>query len=553
MRKLREQSKRNAVGDDRDLVPHDLVGRLEFRYVLVLAAVALLVAVDQAVLQPMLIRLDGYAPVINLAGRQRMLSQKIAKSSLAIYLLEDSDNQDSDNQDSASRVAELQTALDLWFTTQAGLRYGDARLELPGTESPSLVTAFEAMEPHVSAIRESAERLMTHRLADLPSEWTLDSSNLRSTQSPGVGQEDLIRLELMTILLHEQPYLEKMDQAVRMFEAEARRRVFWLRTLGLSAMIVVLVLLAVVGTCVVRPATRLITNQMRDLERRVAERTVELTRANESLCRESEQRLAIGQQLDERSRQLAHLSRVRAMGELAAGLAHELNQPLGAVANYANTCELHLAREPCDRDALRGAIGGLQRSAMRAGEIVRRMRSFVRPGGASKEVTDLRALVTECIELCRPELRRNDIELDIELNFDTDCGPLEILADSIQIQQVIVNLLQNAIQAVDSAARDRRRVMIDLRSEANSVTLTICDTGPGLPPDAFDRLFQPFYSTKPEGLGLGLPISRSIVQEHAGSLTASAREGGGARFTLSLPCLQKHEFAIRETADSLPG
>jgi two-component system, LuxR family, sensor kinase FixL len=509
--------------------PHELVGRLALRYVLVLVAVALLVAVDQAVLQPMLIRLDGYAPVINLAGRQRMLSQKIAKSSLAIYLLED-----SDDVDSVARVAELQAALNLWFTTQAGLRYGDAQLELPGTQSPPLVSTFESMEPHVSAIRDSAERLVAHHSTRTESEASLQSLTARSSNSLEIRQEHSNRLELMTILRHERPYLELMDQAVRLLESEARRRVFWLRTLGLSAMITVLGLLTVVGACVVRPATRLITDQMRDLERRVADRTAELTRANESLRRESEQRLAIRQQLDERSHQLAHLSRVRAMGELASGLAHELNQPLGAVANYANTCELHLDRESCDRDTLRKAIGGLRRSAMRAGEIVRRMRSFVRPGDASKEATDMHDLVKECIELCRPELRRRNIGLQ----FEAKPGPLEVLADSIQIQQVVINLLQNAIQAVDSVPRESRRIMIHLRNEGESVNLTISDTGPGLAPEAFDMLFHPFYSTKPEGLGLGLPISRSIVQEHAGSLSASAREGGGARFTLSLPCLR---------------
>jgi two-component system, LuxR family, sensor kinase FixL len=352
------------------------------------------------------------------------------------------------------------------------------------------------------------------------------------------------------ILAHEGPYLVEIERAVRMFEAEARRRVAWLRALGVSAMVAVLGLLAVIGLFVVRPATRRIAAQLHELECRVAERTNELTMANESLRRESDRRLQMRQQLNERAQQIAHLSRVRALGQLASGLAHELNQPLGAIVNYTNVCELHLERSPLDNEALRAAVMRAQRAALRAGEIVRRMRGFARPDAATKSSIDLNLLVREVVELCRPEIQRWNVALTVDYSAE----PLEVRVDPIQIQQVLVNLLQNAIQALRESPCKSRRVRLEIVASSGDAMVRISDTGPGFANDVLPQLFRPFYSTKPDGLGLGLAISRSIAQEHSGQLFAVTRPEGGALLTLTLPRNQHHDSPVPVpiSADGIP-
>jgi PAS domain S-box-containing protein len=237
--------------------------------------------------------------------------------------------------------------------------------------------------------------------------------------------------------------------------------------------------------------------------------------------------------------QLAHVSRVSSMGEMASAIAHEINQPLTAIANYASAC-LRLLRSG---NAQPGeALEAMQRvaaEAERAGEIVRKMRGFVRGEEGQMALVEPAFLAAEVMRLAAAEARQSGVELRSEV----EPGLPAVLADSIQIQQVLLNLVRNAVEAVDGGDGQRREVDLQVRRAADGgVHFTVRDTGPGLAPGALDKVFEPFFTTKPDGIGIGLPLSRSIADAHGGRVWASA-ETAGAAFHLVLPAAQELEHA----------
>jgi PAS domain S-box-containing protein len=235
---------------------------------------------------------------------------------------------------------------------------------------------------------------------------------------------------------------------------------------------------------------------------------------------------------------LAHVARVSSMGEMASAIAHEINQPLTAIANYAYAC-VRLLRG--GKASVEEALEVMQRvaaEAERAGEVVRKMRSFVRGDEGQLGAVDPNFLVTEVLRLAAPEARQSGVELAPVLAADAP----QVLADSIQIQQVLLNLVRNAVEAIASSDAVERAVTISTADAANGrVEIAVADTGPGLAPDALERVFEPFFTTKPDGIGIGLALSRSIVDAHGGRLWASARPGGGAVFHLQLPAAGHEE------------
>ena len=248
------------------------------------------------------------------------------------------------------------------------------------------------------------------------------------------------------------------------------------------------------------------------------------------------------------SSDLAHASRVTALGQLATGLAHELNQPLGAIANYAGACELLLEGEVLEGQPLRRAVAEVKRSALRAGEIVRRMRNFVRRNGDQTAPVELNQLVREVAELCEPELRRYGVELTLSLNHDA----ISVVADPIQIQQVLVNLVQNAIQAMSDVDGCK---LLGVRTSLTppGAQVDVADSGPGFPDDGRDDPFAPFFSTKAAGLGMGLAISQTIIEQHKGRIWAGNRPARGAIVSFCLPLAPAHETRHRDAAHSLCG
>jgi C4-dicarboxylate-specific signal transduction histidine kinase len=223
------------------------------------------------------------------------------------------------------------------------------------------------------------------------------------------------------------------------------------------------------------------------------------------------------------------------MGEMAAGIAHELNQPLTAIASYAQACDWLLARGSTDTAEIREALQQITAQGLRAGEIIRRLRNLVRTPDAVRVLTDSNELIEELRVLALTDARVHNVRLVLELAPELE----RVLVNRVEIQQVVLNLVRNAIEALESVPPERRDIV--LRTAAapeNMVEISVLDSGPGVDAKVVDRLFSAFVTTKPAGAGLGLAIGRSIVEAHKGTLRYRPRDAGGACFMLRLPHAQ---------------
>jgi PAS domain S-box-containing protein len=233
--------------------------------------------------------------------------------------------------------------------------------------------------------------------------------------------------------------------------------------------------------------------------------------------------------------ELAHVLRLNTMGEMAAGLAHEINQPLGAIANYAQGCARRLRDQSIDAGALLPIVDEIAGEALRAGEIIRRLRDLVRKEGPHHAAVDLNALIRESTRLIEPEALQSGIR--VELALESDLPPVN--CDSIQIEQVLLNLLLNGVEAVQASGNGERSLTVtSAGAGAAGIEVAIRDSGGGVPEPPAD-VFQPFFSTKPNGLGMGLSISRSIIEAHGGRLWAARNADHGSTFRFTLP-LERH-------------
>jgi PAS domain S-box-containing protein len=239
--------------------------------------------------------------------------------------------------------------------------------------------------------------------------------------------------------------------------------------------------------------------------------------------------------------ELAHVLRLGTMGEMAAGLAHEINQPLGAIANYAQGCVHRLRSGSNDAAALLPIVEQIAREALRAGEIIRRLRELVRKESPQQQVVDLNTLVRKSVQMIESEARQHDIRLQLVLAPDLPA----VGCDPIQIEQVLLNLLRNGVEAVQIARNGERALVITTAANgANGVAVSICDSGAGIPEPPID-VFAPFFSTKPQGLGMGLSISRSIIEAHSGRLSATRNPDRGSTFRFTLPADLRDDTAGR--------
>jgi two-component system sensor kinase FixL len=230
---------------------------------------------------------------------------------------------------------------------------------------------------------------------------------------------------------------------------------------------------------------------------------------------------------------MTHVSRLATMGEMAAGIAHELNQPLAAITNYASAASRLLATgdEPED---VRLALGQIASQALRAGEIIRRLRSLVQNRETRREPADVNDLVSEVVSFSLSDARLHDVRIRAELAPSLP----ELQLDRIQVQQVILNLLRNGIEALaERPLHDREIVVTTMLENPEFVTISVQDNGPGVPEAIAARIFDPFCTTKETGTGLGLAISRTIAEAHQGKLVYEPKPGmKGACFVLRLPC-----------------
>jgi two-component system sensor kinase FixL len=235
--------------------------------------------------------------------------------------------------------------------------------------------------------------------------------------------------------------------------------------------------------------------------------------------------------LDRMQAELTHVSRLSAMGEMASALAHELNQPLAAISNYMKGSRRLLASS-ADPNAgkIETALDRAADQAIRAGQIIRRLRDFVLRGESERRVESVAKLVEEAAALALVGAREQGLVLKFAL--DPDCD--RVVADRVQIQQVLVNLLRNAMEAMVESPR--RELVVSSGPVADGlVEIAVADTGQGLPEAVRSNLFQPFFTTKEAGMGVGLSISRTIVEAHGGKLSAEDNPAGGATFRLTLP------------------
>lgn len=234
--------------------------------------------------------------------------------------------------------------------------------------------------------------------------------------------------------------------------------------------------------------------------------------------------------------ELMHVSRLSAMGAMAAALAHELNQPLTATANFANAAQRLLAGpappDPARMEDARQAMAEAANEAVRAGKIVRHLRELVTRGDSEKQLCSVNALVEGAAALALSGTREQGVTARLKLD---PRAPL-VLVDRVQVQQVVVNLVRNAVEAVLEAPR-RDVVVATAMLGTEGVEVSVTDTGLGLAEEVAHRLFEPFVTTKRQGMGVGLSICRSIVEEHGGRLTAVGKQGGGTVFRFVLPPL----------------
>ena len=252
-----------------------------------------------------------------------------------------------------------------------------------------------------------------------------------------------------------------------------------------------------------------------ELEQRVEERTRELSQLKDEAAH--------------RQQELAHASRLATMGEMASGLAHELNQPLMAIIGYTDHCIQAIEKNRNDPEKMTTLLNDTSREAKRAGSIIKRLRRLVSKSTTSREASDLNEIVRESVEVLKSAMA---VEISVELNENLP----QAMVDRIQLQQVVMNLGQNAIQAMESSEVHPVQLKIRSGQSGDDLFVEVVDSGPGLDPENIERLFDPFFTrNKPEGLGLGLAISKKIVEAHGGELTVQANDDSGLTFRFTVP------------------
>ena len=273
--------------------------------------------------------------------------------------------------------------------------------------------------------------------------------------------------------------------------------------------------------------------QARDeLDAKVQERTAELKSVNQQLQSEIAERETAEEGLIRAQAEIARIARITTMGELAASIAHELNQPLGSIVVSGDACLRWLAAKTPNLEEVRQAVEAIIRDGTRASSVLVRIRGLLRRGKRLRERLDINDVIREVIALLDGELRRNGASPRTDMPGNLP----PVVVDRVLLQQVILNLIMNAIEAM-RAVSDRAQVL-RIRTEeqpSGSIVVLVQDSGVGIDPEHSSRMFEPFYTTKVEGIGMGLAISRSIIEAHGGRLWAVANDGPGSSFYFTLP------------------
>jgi len=277
-----------------------------------------------------------------------------------------------------------------------------------------------------------------------------------------------------------------------------------------------------------RDGVQIIVSSRWALQRDVAGKPIAMLQINTDIT----ERETAAEALQASQDQLAHMARVTTMGELAASIAHEVNQPLTAVVANGNACLRWLALEEPNLDEAREAVVRIVSEGKRAADVIQRIRTLLKKDAPAISRLDMNDVIREVLVLTNHEILKKRVSVRTEMTV----GLPAITGDRVQLQQVFLNLVMNALDATAAAVENSREIVVTSEEiEPNEVMVAVCDSGVGVDPDKVDELFQPFFTTKPNGMGMGLSISRSIVEAHGGRLWAVRNKGAGSTFKFSVP------------------
>ena len=265
------------------------------------------------------------------------------------------------------------------------------------------------------------------------------------------------------------------------------------------------------------------------MELAVGETKVGTERLFTGFVRDLTERRSQERRMQELQSELVHVSRLTAMGEMASSLAHELNQPLSAITSYLRGASTLLKAEQVDKERVREAMDRSAEQALRAGDVIKRLREFVAKGETEHTIENPAILLEEAAALALVGAREQGVR--VSLRCDRNLPP--IVVDKVQIQQVALNLIRNAIEAMETTSR--RELMIGVAQRGRLASFFVADTGTGIAPEISEQLFKPFVTSKASGMGVGLSICRTIIEAHGGRITARGNEGGGTVFEFTLP------------------
>jgi C4-dicarboxylate-specific signal transduction histidine kinase len=273
--------------------------------------------------------------------------------------------------------------------------------------------------------------------------------------------------------------------------------------------------------------------QARDeLEARVADRTIALKNANDSLLKQMEEQSRTEEMLQTTRAELARAARITTMGELTASIAHEVNQPLAAVVANADACVAWLSREAPDLAEARAAAERATEGATRASDVIARIRSLITKATPQKSRVEINRIIEQTTALAEGQATKNNVAMKLDLAPDLPV----VLGDSIQLQQVILNLVMNGIEAMTTVTdRPRTLTLLSESQGSEQIRVAVHDSGIGLSDEVKGRLFEPFFTTRTKGMGMGLSISRSIIEAHGGRLWAESNGSSGSTFQFTLP------------------